>query len=243
MPERSRSSTTPGTARPPRTARGSTGTRTATGRRTTSTRASTRRAAPTRATTRRSSTSRWRRSPRPASTRSCRPGGAEARPRTRGCQLVLAAARRHHLQPAIHLEPYGGRSPASVLLDLKYLATLGVRDVYVYHPRDFASADWAAMRPQVPRVAAALRGDRARRLRGRRALRRLLHVRLHQLRRRQVHPPLQPGPRGAPALRAERRPRLRRGPRRRVARAQRAPRRRRPTTTSGRRPWPRSRTS
>jgi len=25
-----------------------------------------------------------------------------------------------------------------------------VRDVYVYHPRDFGSADWAAMRPQVP---------------------------------------------------------------------------------------------
>jgi len=65
-------------------------------------------------------------------------------------QLVLAAARRHHVQPAIHLEPYAGRSPASILLDLKYLAALGVRDVYVYHPRDFGSADWAAMRPQVP---------------------------------------------------------------------------------------------
>src|SRR6202043_761544 len=51
---------------------------------------------------------------------------------------------------AIHLEPYPGRSPASVLLDLKYLATLGVRDVYVYHPRDFTAADWAALRPDVP---------------------------------------------------------------------------------------------
>ena len=61
------------------------------------------------------------------------------------------------------------------------------------------------------RVAAALRGDRARRLRGRRTLRRLLHVRLHQLQRRQVHPPLQPGPRRAPALRADCRSRLRRG--------------------------------
>jgi glycoprotein endo-alpha-1,2-mannosidase len=64
--------------------------------------------------------------------------------------LVLAAARRHRLQTAIHLEPYAGRSPASILLDLTYLAGLGVRDVYVYHPRDIASADWAAMRPQVP---------------------------------------------------------------------------------------------
>jgi hypothetical protein len=25
-----------------------------------------------------------------------------------------------------------------------------VRDVYVYHPRDFAASDWAAIRPQVP---------------------------------------------------------------------------------------------
>jgi glycoprotein endo-alpha-1,2-mannosidase len=64
--------------------------------------------------------------------------------------LVLAAARRHHLQPAIHLEPYPGRSPASVVLDIKYLASLGIRDIYVYHPRDFAASEWAAMRPQVP---------------------------------------------------------------------------------------------
>jgi hypothetical protein len=65
-------------------------------------------------------------------------------------RLVLAAERRRHLRPAIHLEPYTGRSPASVMLDLEYLAALGVRDVYVYHPRDFAASDWAAMRPQVP---------------------------------------------------------------------------------------------
>jgi glycoprotein endo-alpha-1,2-mannosidase len=65
-------------------------------------------------------------------------------------QLVLAAARRHHLQPAVHLEPYPGRSAATVLVDLKYLASLGVRDVYVYHPRDIAAADWAAIRPQIP---------------------------------------------------------------------------------------------
>jgi glycoprotein endo-alpha-1,2-mannosidase len=64
--------------------------------------------------------------------------------------LTLAAARRHRLQTAIHLEPYPGRSPASVLADLGYLAGLGIRDVYVYHPRDFAASDWAALRPQAP---------------------------------------------------------------------------------------------
>jgi len=64
--------------------------------------------------------------------------------------LVLAAVRRRHLQPAIHVEPYLGRSAATVVLDLKYLASLGVRDVFVYHPRDIAAADWTAMRAQVP---------------------------------------------------------------------------------------------
>jgi hypothetical protein len=64
--------------------------------------------------------------------------------------LVLAAARRHHLQPAIHLEPYPGRSPATIALDLPYLASLGIRDVFVYHPRDFAASDWAALRGQAP---------------------------------------------------------------------------------------------
>jgi len=64
--------------------------------------------------------------------------------------LTLAAARRHRLQTAIHLEPYPGRSPPSVLADLGYLAQLGIHDVYVYHPRDFAASDWAALRPQAP---------------------------------------------------------------------------------------------
>ena len=64
--------------------------------------------------------------------------------------LVLAAARRHGLQVAIHLEPYPGRTIATVGTDLTYLASWGIRDVYVYHPRDFAASDWAALRPHVP---------------------------------------------------------------------------------------------
>ena len=64
--------------------------------------------------------------------------------------LVLAEARRHHLRPAIHLEPYEDRSPASVTLDLAYLASLGIADVYVYHPLDFAAADWAVVAAQKP---------------------------------------------------------------------------------------------
>lgn len=64
--------------------------------------------------------------------------------------LVLSVAAGNGLAVGIHLEPYPGRSPASVAADLAYLASLGVRDVYVYHPRDFAPADWAAVRAQAP---------------------------------------------------------------------------------------------
>jgi glycoprotein endo-alpha-1,2-mannosidase len=64
--------------------------------------------------------------------------------------LVLAAARKSHLQTAIHLEPYAGRSPASVSQDLTYLASRGIRDVYVYHPLDFAAADWVPVTSSKP---------------------------------------------------------------------------------------------
>jgi glycoprotein endo-alpha-1,2-mannosidase len=56
--------------------------------------------------------------------------------------LVLAAAHRHRLQVAIHLEPYPDRSPSTVALDIAYLASWGIRDFFVYHPRDFAASDW-----------------------------------------------------------------------------------------------------
>jgi hypothetical protein len=64
--------------------------------------------------------------------------------------LVLAAARRHHLAVGLHLEPYDGRTAETVAGDLQYAASLGIRDVYVYHPRDVAAADWASVRTQAP---------------------------------------------------------------------------------------------
>jgi hypothetical protein len=72
--------------------------------------------------------------------------------------LVVAAARRHGLLVGIHLEPYDGRTPAAVADDLAYLAGYGVRDVYVYHPRDSAAADWAAVKPLVPTTMRLLAG-------------------------------------------------------------------------------------
>jgi glycoprotein endo-alpha-1,2-mannosidase len=72
--------------------------------------------------------------------------------------LVLAAARRRGLSVAIHLEPYDGRTPATVVQDLAYLSGFGIRDVYVYHPRDSSAADWAAVRAQVPSAMRLLAG-------------------------------------------------------------------------------------
>src|SRR4051794_927035 len=63
---------------------------------------------------------------------------------------VTAAARRHHLAVALHLEPYDGRSVQTLAQDLAYIASLGIRDVFVYHPRDFAASDWATLRPLAP---------------------------------------------------------------------------------------------
>jgi glycoprotein endo-alpha-1,2-mannosidase len=64
--------------------------------------------------------------------------------------LVSAAARRRGLAVAVHLEPYAGRSVQTVQADLVYLAALGIRDVFVYQPREIATSDWAALLPQLP---------------------------------------------------------------------------------------------
>jgi hypothetical protein len=64
--------------------------------------------------------------------------------------LVTSTARRNHLAVAMHLEPYGNRSAESVAADLAYAASLGIRDVYVYHPRDIAAADWVTLRASAP---------------------------------------------------------------------------------------------
>jgi glycoprotein endo-alpha-1,2-mannosidase len=73
--------------------------------------------------------------------------------------VVAAAARRHGLRVAVHLEPYPGRSPTSVAADLVYIAGLGIRDVFVYHPRDFAVSDWASTLAAAPPSLRVFSGD------------------------------------------------------------------------------------
>jgi CDP-diacylglycerol--glycerol-3-phosphate 3-phosphatidyltransferase len=72
--------------------------------------------------------------------------------------LVLASARRHGLLVGLHLEPYDGRSPETVADDLTYAASLGIRDVYVYHPHDLAASDWTALRQAAPPTLRLLAG-------------------------------------------------------------------------------------
>jgi hypothetical protein len=60
---------------------------------------------------------------------------------------VVAAARKDGISVAAHLEPYGGRTVASIVSDVAYLETAyGIRTFYVYRALDLPVADWAAAR-------------------------------------------------------------------------------------------------
>ncbi|MEP6978059.1 MAG: alpha-mannosidase [Thermoleophilia bacterium] len=56
---------------------------------------------------------------------------------------VLRAARAEHLAVALHVEPYVGRSPASVAVDIARFRPLGITDFYVYEPLLSPAIDWA----------------------------------------------------------------------------------------------------
>ena len=59
--------------------------------------------------------------------------------------LVAAAARAQGLRTAVQIEPYDGRSAASVGADVERLHGLGIADFYVYRAEDIPAADWAAV--------------------------------------------------------------------------------------------------
>jgi glycoprotein endo-alpha-1,2-mannosidase len=69
---------------------------------------------------------------------------------SRRLPALMVAARRSRLEVAIHLEPYPGRTPESVLADIRQLQALGIRDVYVFRPQEFPATDWAPILAQVP---------------------------------------------------------------------------------------------
>ena len=59
--------------------------------------------------------------------------------------LLLAAADRHGLAVAAHLEPYEGRTVAGTGGDIAYLHALGIRDFYVWASTTLPDAEWAEL--------------------------------------------------------------------------------------------------
>jgi glycoprotein endo-alpha-1,2-mannosidase len=58
--------------------------------------------------------------------------------------LVADEAHAYGLSVAAHIEPYPGRTVASLIDDLTYLRTYGIDTFYVYRALDLPVADWAA---------------------------------------------------------------------------------------------------
>ena len=58
---------------------------------------------------------------------------------------IVRAAHARGIDVAVHLEPYDGRTIASLAGDVDHLRSLGITDFYVYRPLDFPAADWAQL--------------------------------------------------------------------------------------------------
>src|SRR5438045_7554083 len=58
---------------------------------------------------------------------------------------VLRASTRQGLRAAVQVEPYPGRSIATIASDVAHLRALGIRDVYVYRASDFSAAEWGIL--------------------------------------------------------------------------------------------------
>ena len=56
---------------------------------------------------------------------------------------VIAAAKLRGIDVAVHIEPYSGRSVASVVDDIAYLRPLGITTFYVYQAFTLPPAQWA----------------------------------------------------------------------------------------------------
>lgn len=58
---------------------------------------------------------------------------------------VMRAARARGLRVAVQIEPYPGRTAATVEADIGHLRELGVSRFYVFRPFEIPEADWAAL--------------------------------------------------------------------------------------------------
>jgi glycoprotein endo-alpha-1,2-mannosidase len=63
-------------------------------------------------------------------------------------QAIVASAGKRGVAVAAHIEPYPGRTVASIANDIAYLAgRYGIRTFYLYRAFDFSPADWAEAHP------------------------------------------------------------------------------------------------
>ena len=108
--------------------------------------------------------------------------GTRERRRRAHSTRIAAEAGRHALHVAVHLEPYHGRTPASVATDLLHLRAHGVTDVYVYDATHTPAAEWATVLTPVD-GAPGVREHRPAGFRQGRRVRRPLHVRRVPVRR------------------------------------------------------------
>jgi len=64
--------------------------------------------------------------------------------------LVAKAARAAGLRVAVHVEPFPGRTPASLAPSLRALAAKGITDAYVYDSTSSPDGEWKALNAQLP---------------------------------------------------------------------------------------------
>jgi hypothetical protein len=76
------------------------------------------------------------------------PGSVEAE----RLPLVASSARAAGLSVAVHVEPYGGRTPASLEPELRRLAASGITDFYVYDSTAQADEVWNALNERLDGV-------------------------------------------------------------------------------------------
>jgi hypothetical protein len=74
------------------------------------------------------------------------PGSAEAARLLR----VQRLARKAGLNVAIHVEPYNGRSPATLAPELQALADTGIKDFYIYDSASSPDDEWRSLNQQLP---------------------------------------------------------------------------------------------
>jgi glycoprotein endo-alpha-1,2-mannosidase len=74
---------------------------------------------------------------------------------------VMQAAKAHGISVAVHIEPYNGRSVASVGNDIAYLETLGIRTFYIYQAFALPPASWATLNDQLHTQGVTTYGETA----------------------------------------------------------------------------------